>query len=491
MFATFLHPYTHRVQNLVGKPIFVVPYLYDINIAEEDGMGLERKLSKEHMYDQKDHSRMDTNTPSQQIQVLVVCYPHISMTDDLLPLETDTRFEVQWRRQCIPTQSCPDRLVVILPGSRQTRSDLDWLMRSKWKVFLQRHAANGGKILGLCGGFQMLGRTVIDQTGVEAGTKGVTARLGMLPIRTFLEPALSKAMRPQSATMTVDNGKNIEVKGFEIHCGRSETIRDVANDNNHSSVKPLLRFRGVHFASSVSQSIRPIRRSCDEAHLEFLTVDETERHMMGQDKYLGGMALPCGRYVYGVPGSARRVLRIHRSGQMDWIGPEFDGKFKCLRGVDVSPSVMQDEERYPDGCCLALPCNSPSILKINPATDEVYTFGENALRQCGASGWLFHGGNLAKNSWVYAIPANAGRVFKFHPLTDEIAFIGPSFKGQQKWFGGIEGSDGCIYGIPHNHTGMYVVIRSVSFSLLSFAKGVLSFVVSTLQSRRSKDRSRV
>jgi hypothetical protein len=174
--------------------------------------------------------------------------------------------------------------------------------------------------------------------------------------------------------------------------------------------------------------------------------------LSGQDKYLGGMA--AGASVYGVPGTARRVLRISvETGEMDCIGPEYDGKFKWLRGVDIPPS-----SDYPDGCCIALPCNHLSFLKVVPfdATtgkrDIVYTVETNQLKdECAdIPGWYYHGGNLASNGWIYCIPANANRVAKIHPLTDEVSFIGPILEGRQKWYGGIVGSDDCIYGIPHN-----------------------------------------
>jgi hypothetical protein len=116
---------------------------------------------------------------------------------------------------------------------------------------------------------------------------------------------------------------------------------------------------------------------------------------------------------------------------------------------------MNMQSEYPSGCCVALPCNHPSILKINPATDQVSTFGTDVISNCAASGWFYHGGVLAPNGHVYAIPANANRVLKFHPATESVCFIGPTFEsGYCKWFGGIMGSDGCIYGIPHNETGV-------------------------------------
>jgi hypothetical protein len=141
---------------------------------------------------------------------------------------------------------------------------------------------------------------------------------------------------------------------------------------------------------------------------------------------------------------------------MDFIGPEYTGKFKWLRGVSIPVSALHDPtEKYPAGVCLALPSNAASILKIDPETSNVYTFGEALLKGQIHLGWLYHGGNLAKqNGWVYAIPANATRVIKFHPVTDEVMFVGPDLgEMKQKWYGGIVGLDGCIYGIPHNEKG--------------------------------------
>lgn len=192
-------------------------------------------------------------------------------------------------------------------------------------------------------------------------------------------------------------------------------------------------------------------------HLVHLYADRQDKKCMeGQDKYLGGMSSPCGRYVYGVPGGAKRVLRVRvADGHMDWIGPYFEGRFKWLRGVEVPPSEHHSE--YPNGCCIALPCNSASLLKIIPDHDGsgIYSFGQSVLNDCGSKGWHYHGGNLASNGYIYAIPANARRILKFQPYTEETLFIGPDFgPGLQKWYGGIVGCDGCIYGIPHNERGV-------------------------------------
>ena len=227
------------------------------------------------------------------------------------------------------------------------------------------------------------------------------------------------------------------------------------NDNNADRTKEIERaiIRGVRFTSTSDIATRPPIRPCP-ARLDILTVSDSASaaDMEGTDKWLGGMASPCGRYIYGVPGTARRMLRITTAnGRMECIGPSFAGKFKWLRGVDVPPTSDFADE-YPSGCCVALPCNHPSILKVNPHTSEVYAFGQEILRNCGATNWLYHGGALASNGWIYAIPANAERVLKFHPFTNQLEYIGPSFEGKAKWYGGIIGSDGCIWGVPHNHS---------------------------------------
>eukprot|EP00980_Cylindrotheca_fusiformis_P000589 scaffold154_cov129-Cylindrotheca_fusiformis.AAC.6 len=211
--------------------------------------------------------------------------------------------------------------------------------------------------------------------------------------------------------------------------------------------------RGICFRGGSYEALSErVERECKARSVQLTSTDV---HLLsGQDKYLGGMASPCGRFIYGVPGTSRRLLRIStETGAMDCIGPSYNGKFKWLRGVEIPASSMNTPD-YPDGCCIALPCNSLSFLKVNPSSRDnpVYTFGAEVLTKVceGIDGWYFHGGNLASNGWIYCIPANAPRVVKLNPSTDEVRAFGPVFDGPQKWYGGIVGSDGCIYGIPHN-----------------------------------------
>jgi len=129
------------------------------------------------------------------------------------------------------------------------------------------------------------------------------------------------------------------------------------------------------------------------AHVEL--IKSAHGPLLGQDKWLGGMASPCGRYVYGVPGTAKRVLQIEvATGAVEEIGPSYDGQFKWLRGVDVPPAVM-GREKYPCGACFALPSNASSVLKVDPATKEVTTFGGPF-----EGDWLWHGGALTADGYA-------------------------------------------------------------------------------------------
>ena len=223
------------------------------------------------------------------------------------------------------------------------------------------------------------------------------------------------------------------------------------SEEEWNRVRQSALIQGVRFAPDESVISMPAREC--KARLEYISTSCT---MAGQEKFLGGMPSPCGEYIYGVPGSAKQVLRVNvQAKSMDTIGPSFEGKFKWLRGLDVPAEVM-DNPGFPRGCCLALPSNASAVLKINPDTHEISTFGEELLTsQVGENGWFYHGGNLASNGMVYCIPANATHVLKICPRTNTVWKIGPSFgSGRQKWFGGIVGSDGCIYGIAHNEVGV-------------------------------------
>jgi adenosylcobyric acid synthase len=105
---------------------------------------------------------------------------------------------------------------VILPGSKNVRADLDWLRAHGWEQHLQRHLRYGGKLLGVCGGFQMLGRSIADPHGVE-GPAGESAGFGWFDMRTQLQRC-KQLLNVEGALCLA----GASVSGYEIHAGRSE-----------------------------------------------------------------------------------------------------------------------------------------------------------------------------------------------------------------------------------------------------------------------------
>ncbi len=105
-----------------------------------------------------------------------------------------------------------------MPGTKSVRDDLDYLRSQGWDKDILRHIRLGGKVIGICGGYQMLGNLIDDPNGVE-GQPGQSEGLGLLDITTTLTN--SKQLTNTQAQLSL-NGKTANVKGYEIHVGRSE-----------------------------------------------------------------------------------------------------------------------------------------------------------------------------------------------------------------------------------------------------------------------------
>lgn len=103
----------------------------------------------------------------------------------------------------------------MLPGSKSVRADLAWLRAQGWERAIHRHLRYGGKLVGLCGGLQMLGREIADPHGLE-GAPGASPGLGLLDLSTTLE--LEKQLRNVRGTLTLERAR---VSGYEIHAGVS------------------------------------------------------------------------------------------------------------------------------------------------------------------------------------------------------------------------------------------------------------------------------
>ncbi len=193
-----LKPGLDWLENKTTKPVLsVLPFLHNLHIEAEDSLNLH-----------SNHSADET-----AIKVLVPRLPRISNhTDfDALRLHPNVEFEYITQGQTIPP--CD---LVILPGSKSVRSDLDWLKQNNWPKYLKKHCRYGGKLLGICGGFQMLGEHIHDPAGIE-GTAGSSFGLAYLDMQTRLSK--TKQLHRTNGNLWLNNAT---VSGYEIHAGISE-----------------------------------------------------------------------------------------------------------------------------------------------------------------------------------------------------------------------------------------------------------------------------
>ncbi len=185
----------------------VVPYVRDLRIAEEDSVAL-------------DSVETTSRVVSTPIDIAAIRLPHISNFDDLdaLALERDVRVRFV---SALDELGQPD--AIILPGTKSTIADLAWLHQSGLSAAVRAHVRRGSAVVGLCGGYQMLGTHVRDPLRVESARDEI-AGLNLLPVETIFDTA--KATEQVSAQIVADCGfmsalRGQTVSGYEIHMGRT------------------------------------------------------------------------------------------------------------------------------------------------------------------------------------------------------------------------------------------------------------------------------
>ncbi|MBV9756516.1 MAG: cobyric acid synthase [Alphaproteobacteria bacterium] len=160
-----------------------------------------------------------------RVRVAVPLLPHIANFDDLDPLAAEPAVDLVMVERGRPLPAPCD--LVILPGSKATIADLAALRAEGWDIDLAAHRRRGGRVLGLCGGFQMLGRGIADPEGIE-GPPGAAAGLGWLDVDTVLRG--DKRLAPVTGSTLADD---VPFSGYEMHIGRTD---------GPGLQRPLLRF---------------------------------------------------------------------------------------------------------------------------------------------------------------------------------------------------------------------------------------------------------
>jgi adenosylcobyric acid synthase len=180
-----------------GKPVLgVLPFLHGLALDAEDALP-EPKSGTDHVF-----------------RAAVPVYPRISNHTDFDALRLHPDVDLRFVG---PDEPLPSADLVILPGSKNVRADLEFLRAQGWADAILRHLRYGGRVLGLCGGMQMLGRWIHDPQGVE-GTPGSARGLGLLELETTLGPG--KQLRNVEGVL-FPQGSKAAFAGYEIHMGVS------------------------------------------------------------------------------------------------------------------------------------------------------------------------------------------------------------------------------------------------------------------------------
>lgn len=187
------------VERSIAAPVLgVIPHFAGAaKLPAEDSLGLDRRAKA---------------SPA-EIEIAVLRFPRISNFDDLDPLQLEPGVNLTFVQEGQPIGG--NVKLVVLPGSKSTAADLAFIKAQGWDVDLKAHVRRDGHVIGICGGYQMLGRAIHDPDGLEGAPSSVSA-LGLLDVETTLE---------QEKTLKLTHARhaasNTELNGYEIHLGRT------------------------------------------------------------------------------------------------------------------------------------------------------------------------------------------------------------------------------------------------------------------------------
>ncbi len=195
------------IEQRTGIPVLgVVPMLRGLVLDQEDAVDIERTRQAQFAGD--------------RVNIAVVLLPRMSNFTDLNPLMAEPDVVVRYAERAADLDGAD---VVVLPGSKNTIDDFGYVRSSGMADAICRHAAQGKEVVGICGGFQMLGRSIADPEGVEAG--GEVEGLGLLNVTT----ELTRTKRTQvieAESLEIEPARHLPVRGYFIHMGKT-TGRDV------------------------------------------------------------------------------------------------------------------------------------------------------------------------------------------------------------------------------------------------------------------------
>jgi adenosylcobyric acid synthase len=264
------------LEEYTNKPVLgVLPYLHELALDAEDAISVANKVEN----------------PKINIGVLVL--PHISNHTDFDVLRINPSINLQYISVFEDMPQCD---LFVLPGSKNVIGDLQQIVKLGWDVKLKQHLRYGGKLLGICGGFQMLGTSIFDPTGIESSVTGSPA-LGLADFETTLTE--TKQLKKVKATLLFSEPHAV-VNGYEIHCGVSQG--------------PSLQEPAIHLQTSVNSKV--------------------EDGFISQDKQI------IGTYVHGLFDSPESCTAI-----FEWVKPN-----QNIDSLDINNHREQQIEKLAAVC---------------------------------------------------------------------------------------------------------------------------------------------
>jgi adenosylcobyric acid synthase len=208
-----LRPGVEMMEQRLGIPCTgVVPFLRDLGLEQEDGVAMDDRRTAGHVWPDAENATEKGGSPDRPLRVGVVAVPHMANFTDFDALAMEPSVSLAFLED--PAQAgLAD--VLILPGSKQTLDDLLWIRE---RGFADSLATYSGLLIGICGGFQMLGLSIEDPSGVESGGLPRTmAGLGQLPVRTLMRD--QKTVRRATGQARLWGAPSFS--GYEIHMGET------------------------------------------------------------------------------------------------------------------------------------------------------------------------------------------------------------------------------------------------------------------------------
>jgi adenosylcobyric acid synthase len=208
---TYLEDGIKKLTDMTQVPVIgVIPRVENHGVAREDSYQMEAQNIKQK---------------NEILDIVIIQTPTLQNTDDMDPLIGTPGVRVRFVSE-VRSFGEPD--LVILGGAKATVADLAWMREKGFAGLIQKHAKNKKTLIGICGGFQMLGEVIVDQDGVESPQREVKG-LELLPVRTLFEWKYEKITEKVSGIIGKSNGlleaaSGMQIDGYEIHMARTERV---------------------------------------------------------------------------------------------------------------------------------------------------------------------------------------------------------------------------------------------------------------------------